>query len=826
MAKFTGHTITSDSALGSAVIKRSLRFNRGDAPYLQTTLGNSNVDKWTWSGWVKKTVNGQHQNIFSSGSDSVVTMINFDNNDYLKFQNWHSGQRGTKITNRKFRDNSAWMHIVAIWDSGNSTADDRIRLYVNGTRETSFSSSSNPDQNQDSVINGNTLGGSDYGEGKHFIGRYADLTDPSGTYKTEIHFIDGYAYDPSYFGFTDPVTNIWTPKRYEGTYGTNGFYLDFSDNSSTTTLGIDKSPNGNDFTASNFSVSAGAGNDSLEDTPTNNFCTLNPLQKDSNTTLSEGNLKAAGSSSTDYNTNTRGTFSFSSGKWYYEAVCDSTGVSNGLSMVGWVKTSIRFSDNPTGGSGVGYRPNKGDYVDFTADNTTGKPTTSTGTVIQIAIDFDAGKIWFGSGGTYFESGDPSTGLNAARTFTAGTEMAPVVRTLSATYTFNFGQRPFSYTVPTGFKTIESRNLPLTVPSITKPQRHFECVTFTGNGSTGQSITSLEFQPDYIWFKNRSAGNNHAGVNSVLGRSKGLYMDSNSGDFNSSAGRDLVSFDPSGFTVGEPEQASSTNNNGSNIVAWCWKAGGSSNTFNIDGKGYASASAAGLDDGSINPTGASVNTESGFSILTYTGTGSAATIGHGLGKAPKLIWVKLRGSQDWFVNNGMIFNDYGKYYKLNSSGSSNASDTNVFPNTAPTSTVFSVGTDNAVNGNGDNYVAYIWSEIPGFSQFGYWTGNGSSDGTYVHTGFTPRMMIYRKASDENWHMLDTQRDPLNPNSLGIDPNLSNAESDDSNIQIDFLGSGFKMRASHGTSNADGTNYFYYVWAGQPGTTPFGTHPNAR
>ena len=826
MAKFTGHTITSDSALGSAVIKRSLRFNRGDAPYLQTTLGNSNVDKWTWSGWVKKTVNGQHQNIFSSGSDSVVTMINFDNNDYLKFQNWHSGQRGTKITNKKFRDNSAWMHIVAIWDSGNSTADDRIRLYVNGTRETSFSSSSNPDQNQDSVINGNTLGGSDYGEGKHFIGRYADLTDPSGTYKTEIHFIDGYAYDPSYFGFTDPVTNIWTPKRYEGTYGTNGFYLDFSDNSSTTTLGIDKSPNGNDFTASNFSVSAGAGNDSLEDTPTNNFCTLNPLQKDSNTTLSEGNLKAAGSSSTDYNTNTRGTFSFSSGKWYYEAVCDSTGVSNGLSMVGWVKTSIRFSDNPTGGSGVGYRPNKGDYVDFTADNTTGKPTTSTGTVIQIAIDFDAGKIWFGSGGTYFESGDPSTGLNAARTFTAGTEMAPVVRTLSATYTFNFGQRPFSYTVPTGFKTIESRNLPLTVPSITKPQRHFECVTFTGNGSTGQSITSLEFQPDFIWFKNRSAGNNHASVNSVLGRSKGLYMDSNSGDFNSSAGRDLVSFDPSGFTVGEPEQASSTNNNGSNIVAWCWKAGGSSNTFNIDGKGYASASAAGLDDGSINPTGASVNTESGFSILTYTGTGSAATIGHGLGKAPKLIWVKLRGSQDWFVNNGMIFNDYGKYYKLNSSGSSNASDTNVFPNTAPTSTVFSVGTDNAVNGNGDNYVAYIWSEIPGFSQFGYWTGNGSSDGTYVHTGFTPRMMIYRKASDENWHMLDTQRDPLNPNSLGIDPNLSNAESDDSNIQIDFLGSGFKMRASHGTSNADGTNYFYYVWAGQPGTTPFGTHPNAR
>ena len=174
---------------------------------------------------------------------------------------------------------------------------------------------------------------------------------------------------------------------------------------------------------------------------------------------------------------------------------------------------------------------------------------------------------------------------------------------------------------------------------------------------------------------------------------------------------------------------------------------------------------------------------------------------------------------------MIFNDYGKYYKLNSSQNV-ASDTNVFPNTAPTSTVFSVGGDNAVNGNGDTYVAYVWSEIPGFSQFGYWTGNGSTDGTYVHTGFTPRMMIYRKAVDENWHILDTQRDPNNPNKLGLDPNLSNAEADDSNLQIDFLGSGFKMRASHGTSNADDVKYFYYTWAGQPGTTPFGTFPNSR
>ena len=827
MAKFTGHTITSDSALGSSVIQRSLRFNNDDNTRLSRTIGStSNRRTFTHSFWIKRTMKSAEQYVLYNGHSSGTPYFDarFEANDHqFQFIDYTGSHAMQLKTNRRFRDASSWYHIVIAMDTTQGTASNRAKLYVNGVQETSFATETYPSQNHDTGAN---VSGHLQVLGTLKAGTSNDLDG----YLAEVHFIDGYQYDASYFGFTDPVTNIWSPKRYEGTYGTNGYYLDFSDNSSTAALGIDKSPNGNDFTANNFSVSAGTGNDSLEDTPTNNFCTLNAVNQDSNTTLTEGNLKAAGSSSTAYANHTHGTIAKSSGKWYYEVeyTANGGGTNSNLPAIGWARTSLRPSDNPTVSGGLCYRPAATDYIDLDGNDTSNdKPATTTGNVIQVAIDLDAGKIWFGNGGTYFESGNPSTGANANLTFTGGAEeLTPFVRSLSSTFNFNFGQRAFSYTPPTGFNKLSSSDSIPTSPSITKPQRHFECVTFTGNGSTGQSITSLEFQPDYIWFKNRSAGNNHAGVNSVLGRSKGLYMDSNSGDFNSSAGRDLVSFDPSGFTVGEPEQASSTNNNGSNIVAWCWKAGGSSNTFNIDGKGYASASAAGLDDGSINPTGASVNTEAGFSILTYTGTGSNATIGHGLGKAPKLIWTKLRGSQDWFVNNGMIFNDYGKYYKLNSSGSSNVSDTNVFPNTAPTSTVFSVGTDNAVNGNGDNYVAYIWSEIPGFSQFGYWTGNGSSDGTYVHTGFTPRMMIYRKASDENWHMLDTQRDPLNPNSLGIDPNLSNAETDDSNIQIDFLSSGFKMRASHGTSNADGTNYFYYVWAGQPGTTPFDTFPNAR
>jgi hypothetical protein len=397
-------------------------------------------------------------------------------------------------------------------------------------------------------------------------------------YMAEVHFIDGQQYDASYFGETDVITGQWNPKKYVGSYGTNGFYLNFSDNSGTTatTLGKDSSGNGNNFTPNGFSVAAGAGNDSLEDTPTNNFCTLNRLHKDSNTTLSNGNLQAAGSSATDYNTNTQGTFAQSSGKWYYEAVCDSTGVSNGLSMIGWAVTTLRFSDNPTGAnSAVGYRPNKGDYIDFSGNNLTGKPTTSTGTVIQIAIDFDAGKIWFGSGGTYFESGDPSAGSNEARTFTAGTELAPVVRSLSATYTFNFGQRAFSYTVPTGFKALNSANLP--DPTIKLPNKHFDTLLWTGTAAS-HTLTGLNFQPDWFWAKARSVAYHNTLMDSVRGVDRQLW--SNRSNDEQTNANFLTSFNSNGLTLGDNSSGTgATNTNGHTYVGWNWNAG------DTDGKTY-------------------------------------------------------------------------------------------------------------------------------------------------------------------------------------------------------------------------------------------------
>ena len=818
MALFASNIITSDSALGSAKIQKSLRFNDGDTAYLQKGVSSAgNRKTFTYSVWCKRTessstYSGNSANcLFYQGDTdgNEFGYITFNGEDKIEIQIYdYPTNQGRKITSQRFRDPNAWYHIVFRVDTTNSTANDRIRLYVNGGEVTDFvTNDGTTSQNLDTWFNDTTF--------DQYIGKAGYNNLYMDGYLAEIHFVDGSSLDPSSFGFTDPVTSIWMPKRYEGTYGTNGFYLDFADNSSTAALGIDKSPNGNDWTPNNFSVSAGSGNDSMLDTPTNNFPTLSSVDMSGNA-LEDANLQG-GTAGTSGWRHTRSTVPLpSTGKWYWEyKVPDASADGSNGWMTGIAYSNLGYTqDINSNSTGLYGRQTENKYNNSSSDPTTGShfSTVSNNDILQYAYNADSQTLFTGRNNTWELSANPVTGANPNWTNVASGGFPMVGSYGSSRYVIiNFGQQGFSYTPPAGYESLSGNNLPSNAPSIIRPQKHFECVTFTGNGSTGQSITSLDFQPDFIWFKNRSAGNNHASMNSVIGRSKGLYPDSNSIDFNSSAGRDLVSFDPHGFTVGNPEQASSTNNNGSNLVAWCWKAGGATAVSNSDGSITSSVSA--------NPTG-------GFSIIQYTGTGSAATIGHGLGKTPKLIWVKNRTTtQDWFVNNGMIFNDYGKYYKLNSSQNI-ASDTNVFPNTAPTSTVFSVGGDNAVNGNGDTYVAYVWSEIPGFSQFGYWTGNGSTNGTYVHTGFTPRLMIYRKAVDENWHMLDTQRSPGNPNKLGLDPNLSNSEATDSNLQIDFLSTGFKMRASHGTSNADGVNYFYYVWAGQPSTTPFDTFPNAR
>ena len=783
---------------GDYEIDRSVRFNRSDNHYLKkqpSSAGNRRT--FTISLWVKRQNFGSNSALFYAGTSvgqnhNDTDAFLFSSNDYLSFVGEESQTVKYDVApSRKFRDPSAWYHIVLAVDTTQGTASNRIKFYVNGVQETDFVTSTYPSQNYELFVNSTVSGGYTNGN-THFVGYSGGGRGLDG-YIAEYHLIDGLQLTPDSFGETKATTGQWIPINTEGlTYGTNGFRLQFLDNSSTTatTLGKDTSGNSNNYTPQNFGATAV---DQLTDTPTNNFCTLNSVKKDGQTTLSNGSLQASGSQTSTYNINTQGTFAQSSGKWYYEVEFAS---GSGSCAVGWARTTLRSSDNPTTGGGIIYRPTSGDYLDLAANNPTTPPTTSTGTVIQVAIDFDAGKIWFGSGGTYFNSGDPSAGSNEAMTFTGGSELlAPVVRTMAATFNFNFGQSAFSYTIPTGYKTLSSNNL--AEPSILLPNAHFNTLLYTGNDSSSRDITGVGFQPDFVWIKNRSQADFHMLQDSIRGANKVVYSNDTDNEQTDNANGHVNSFLADGFNV-DAGGSGNVNENNENYVAWNWNAGGSTVTNN---------------DGSTSSQ-VRANTTAGFSIVTYTGTGSSTTIGHGLGVAPKVVLTRSRSSGgSW----GTLHTDTNPNaeHRINlndNGGHSSYQGGNIWGDTVPTSSVFTVNSDSTTNSSGGTYVAYVFSEVAGYSKFGSYTGNGSSDGTFVFTGFRPAwVMMKRVDASGNWFITDNKRDTFNEVTKDLQPNNSNAEVDNTNF-LDFLSNGFKLRTT-GTSVNSGT-IAYYAFAESP------------
>ena len=833
--------ITDDSALGGGEIEKSLRFNDGENAYLtRTPSSTSNRRTFTFSCWVKRSNLGatSYHSMFAARETGTTNVDYFLwwNTDELCFTNYNSTNYDVRTT-AKFRDPTSWYHLVLAVDSTQGTAANRVKMYVNGSEVTSYADSSYPSQNYDFEINRNV---------PQYIGwntfNYMD------GYMAEINFIDGLQLDASYFGFTEFQTGLWRPKGYFGSYNTNGFRLDFSDNSATTaiTLGKDRSGQGNDYTPNNFLVSAGVSNDSLIDTPTNTFCTLNTLTKDSNTTLSDGNLQATGSAGNAYNTNTQGTFAESTGKWYYEVEFTSGA---GLSAVGWCRTTLRPTDNPTTGGGIVYRPANGDYLDLAGNNPTTPPATSSGAgqIVQVAIDFDAGKIWFGSGGTYFNSGDPSAGTNAGMTFTGGTELlTPVVRTLGCTFKFNFGQRAFSYAAPTDFKTLCSNNIPINTPPIIRPQKHFGVITYSGNGSSPRRISGLEFAPDFVWLKNRNSTNWHRWQDSVNGPNNTLYSNSSNPQAPNESNGHVDAFTEDGFIVDDASGAAV--NGGSNtFVAWCWKGGGTPTTTNsasvgsvptagsvkIDGANATSALA-----GTIYPNKMSVNTTAGFSISQYTGTGSSATLAHGLTKTPDITIVKDTGTgADWIVYT-KVFDGSNDYIILNSNSAKGNSG---LPGV--TDTVFNwSGNSSYSNTSGRTYIMYNWTSIPGYSKIGRYSAGGGTDNAYVHTGFRPAFILLRPTSnfggsDQNystWGLWDSTRSTSNVVTYAgmLTANMNSAEqvrgngsNDGAIAAFDILSDGFKIRGSSYETGYNG-QYFFMAFAEKPGNTPFDTEANAQ
>jgi hypothetical protein len=348
-------------------------------------------------------------------------------------------------------------------------------------------------------------------------------------------------------------------------------------------------------------------------------------------------------------------------------------------------------------------------------------------------------------------------------------------------------------------------------TINKGSSYFNSVLYTGNATTN-AITGVGFQPDFVWCKNRPSVLYHGLYDAVrgTGTTKGLSSNSYEAEGANALYINLTSFNSDGFTLGATVNTNQINKSGENHVSWNWL-GANTTVSNTSG--------------SITST-VSANTTSGFSIVSYTGTGANATIGHGLGVAPKMIILKNRtnGAADWRVYHASVGNTV--FLKLNTTGATVTAST-AWNNTTPTSSVFSVGTSADVNENTATFIAYCFADVKGFSKFGSYTGNGSSDGPMIYTGFKPAFIL-RKRTDStgDWYIEDNKRNTYNPVDLILEPNLTSAEGTASSMSVDFLSNGFKIRGTSLDGNASGGTYIYAAFAENPFVLTDGTPVTAR
>jgi len=538
-----------------------------------------------------------------------------------------------------------------------------------------------------------------------------------------------------------------------------------------------------------------------------NYATLNPVYKAySQPTLTNGNLTVTSNSGAYQNT--MGTMGLSSGKFYWEtqvvgtnSSADYLGVSS-LSEANYLITN----SNVIGSTASGYscNINSGEKYNNGSGSSYGS-ALANGDILMCALDLDNGGIYWGKNGTWFNSGNPATQTNPAFTGLSGTYLPafgtythPVLGAM--VYNCNFGQYAFSYAPPSGYKSLCTTNLP--TPTIQQGNLYMNATTYTGNGTgagSTQTISNGNFQPDLIWMKSRSTADYHDLVDSVRGivgtGSPNLFSNTTGAEA-TFTGYGVSAVTSTGFTL--IGNGSYTNTNGVPYVGWQWQAGQGTNTTNTAG--------------SITST-VSVNPTAGFSVVTYTGTGSSGTVGHGLGVAPAMMIVKSRNAtQYWIVQHQSLpAITYNMYLQLTDPQQNDAQFT------AKSSTTVTVN-GGSVTGSGINYVMYCWAEVAGFSKFGSYTGNGSTDGPFVYCGFRPKFVLMKATTgSNNWIIYDTVRNTYNLTNLSLCPDSRAAENGVSGTTentLDILSNGFKLRTSNALTNGSSVPYIYMAFAEYP------------
>ncbi len=770
-------------------IDNSLRFNDDDSAYLSKVLTTpTDANKYSLSMWGKL---GNIENMFLFGAGTSTS-----NNTYIRLYSgasqailWETDVSASDQwfvrSNALLRDPSAWYHLMFVMDSSQSGLANQAKIYINGElASTSVSGTRSTDYTNTADT--------------HYIGRSATADYYDGL-MAEVNFVDGQALTPSDFGETDATYGHWKPKAYAGTYGTNGFYLDFKTSGS---LGNDANGS-NNWTPNNL-----AATDQMLDSPTNNFATFSPIDN-GGLVLSEGNTKASHSSSSWLAD--AGTFGMKTGKWYWEILATTSTFDD--YMIG-IKTSEE-TDYTSAHSSVGtwlyYAYNGNKYLEGASPVAYGA-TFTVGDIIGVVLDLDSATptLTFYKNNTTQGTADSNMG-SGSDTF------MPIVSmhgASSTAMTANFGQDSsfagnktsqgnadgngigdFYYTPPTGYLALCTQNLP--EPTVV-PSEHFDVRLRTGTGVEA-TVSDLGFQPDLLWTKTRSNIVNHNLHSTLMAQNYSFLQTNSTAAENSTATTYYMTPTSTGYTVGTGDNINQVSYT---FVDWLWKANGAgvSNT-----------------NGSITST-VSANVDAGFSIVSYTGNGtSGATVGHGLSKAPEIIHIRERNNVDnWMCYNHTIGNT--KYMHLNST--IGAGTYNVWNNTSPTTSVFSLANFGSVNTSSDTYIAYAFHSVEGYSKVGSYTGNGSTDGTFVHCGFRPAyVLVKRTDAAHSWRMFDSKRSDYNTKGNYLTPDSSGGEG--ATLSLDFLSNGFKIRTNNDGINGVGSPHIFIAFA----ETDF-KHSNAR
>ena len=811
VAKYTGNFIPastnpdiqpispSGAAYSSELTKPSagaVGFNDSASSFLQLDTSDDyefGTGDFSIECWFMLDQLGEQQHLYegrkSGNAGRVLIYVKTDNKVYFY------GDAADRISSRLLSKH-IWYHVAVCRVSGTST------LYLDGVSQGTYSDSN------------------DYDKPASYL--YIGIDDsPSGSnmggYISNMRVLKGSAaYSSAFRPSTAPLTNITNTKLLCCQSPIDPTAAAVIATGSITANGFCASPiNFNPFD-SDIGV--------VEGRPTG-YCTWNPLVRSSagRGTYKSNNVIFQG---TDAWKSTTGTLAVSSGKWYYEqkAYGNMYGTATGnLAMgFGWSKvneviTDEDFYNNSTQRARATAFFNTGGYNNFSTYVGT-VCTPATGDIMATALDKDNNTI------KYYLNGVEVVSATLGNTTS---ELTPFCQCYydDSYFEANFGQTPFRYTPPEGYQPLCKANLPRPEDAV-RPDKVVKVQIWDGNDAQ-RNIHTYGFQPDLVWFKSRTSTNGQMWIDSVRGAEKCMYAHQNAAE--ETQAQSLVSFDREGFRMGT---FANNNASGESYVAYAWKAGGNTGTFNVDGKDVGSAAAAGLTGGNYTPKACSINTTHGFAILTWDGdlTGAGTkSIAHGLSGFVDAGWMIISkrysgGTSDWWVqhysiadnSNVLKLNEYDPKTDISGDGAI----------TTPTDTLFYGNWNSGLAAN-SNIIGYLWKDVPRIQKFGSYTGNSSADGPYVELGFRPAMLMIKRSasSNANWYMMDIETQSFNAVTEALEPNTHDAMNT-SVVNFDFLSNGFKLRGTDGDINSSGVLYIYAAWAHQPEQNLYGAPALAR